>query len=93
MVTLNEIAKLANVSVGTVDRVIHNRGRVSEETKKRVQQLIDDLDYKPNVIAQNPQALQLRYLQTLNDISNENVTTIVFPLPIDLIKAVMPKKE
>jgi len=53
MVTLNEIAQLANVSVGTVDRVIHNRGRVSEETKKRVQKLIEDLDYKPNVIARN----------------------------------------
>ena len=39
------------------------------------------------VIAQNPQALQLRYLQTLVDISTENSTTIVFPLPIDVMKA------
>ncbi len=46
-----------------------------------------------NVIAQNPQTLQLRYLQTLNDISNENVTTVVFPLPMDLIQAFMGKKE
>ncbi len=36
---------------------------------------------------QNPQALQLRYLQTLNDISNENATTLVFPMPMDLLKA------
>ncbi|NQT24394.1 substrate-binding domain-containing protein [candidate division KSB1 bacterium] len=53
MITLNEIAHLASVSVGTVDRVIHDRGRVSEETKKRVQKLIDELNYKPNVIARN----------------------------------------
>jgi Bacterial regulatory proteins, lacI family len=33
---LVEIAKLANVSLGTVDRAIHNRGRVSENTRKRV---------------------------------------------------------
>ncbi len=39
------------------------------------------------VIARNPQALQLRYLQTLVDISTENSTTIVFPLPIDVMKA------
>ncbi len=45
------------------------------------------------LISQNPQALQLRYLQTLNDISNENSTTIVFPLPMDLIQALMGKKE
>lgn len=53
MVTLNEIARLASVSVGTVDRVIHDRGRVSQETKNRVQKLIDELNYKPNVIARN----------------------------------------
>ena len=32
-----DIAKMAGVSVGTVDRVIHNRGRVSEENRKKVQ--------------------------------------------------------
>jgi hypothetical protein len=33
-----------------------------------------------------PKALQLRYLQTLADLSSEKSTTIVFPLPLDLIK-------
>ena len=37
------------------------------------------------VIAQSPAALQLRYLQTLNTISAEKNSTIVFPLPIDFI--------
>ena len=36
------------------------------------------------IIERNPAALQLRYLQTLNDISAENATTIVFPVPIEL---------
>lgn len=49
---LIDIAKLANVSPGTVDRVIHNRGRVSKETKDRVSRAIESLNYKPNVAAQ-----------------------------------------
>jgi hypothetical protein len=36
--------------------------------------------------AQEPAALQLRYLQTLADIPSEKTTTIVFPLPIDIVK-------
>ena len=38
-----DIAKMAGVSVGTVDRVIHNRGRVSEENRKKVQAFIGGL--------------------------------------------------
>lgn len=53
MVTINEIAKRANVSVGTVDRVIHNRGRVSKETEKRVKQILEELNYKPNILARS----------------------------------------
>lgn len=49
---LIDIARLANVSLGTVDRVIHNRGRVSQETKDRVNDAIKNIDYKPNVAAQ-----------------------------------------
>ena len=37
-----------------------------------------------------PMALQLRYLQTLTEIATEKNSTIIFPLPIDLIKAFMP---
>jgi regulator of protease activity HflC (stomatin/prohibitin superfamily) len=39
------------------------------------------------VIAQEPTALQLRYLQTLNDISAEHNSTILFPIPIDMLDA------
>ena len=39
-IRLTDIARLANVSVGTVDRVIHNRGRVSEENIRRVKEIM-----------------------------------------------------
>ena len=42
------------------------------------------------VISQSPHALQLRYLQTLNSISAEKNSTIIFPLPIDMISHLMP---
>ena len=53
--TVVEIAKRAGVSIGTVDRVLHNRGRVSEETRIRIQEIIDSEGYQPN-----PLALQLK---------------------------------
>lgn len=49
--SIKEIARLAQVSIGTVDRVLHNRGRVAAETEKRVRTIIRDLDYKPNMFA------------------------------------------
>jgi len=44
-------------------------------------------------LAREPGAMQLRYLQTLADISSEKTSTIVFPLPIDLIKPFLRKPE
>jgi regulator of protease activity HflC (stomatin/prohibitin superfamily) len=45
-----------------------------------------------NTISKNPSTIQLRYLQTLMDISADNASTIIFPLPIDLLKG-LTKKE
>lgn len=45
------IARLANVSIGTVDRVIHNRKGVSDETRKKVNAIIEELDFRPNKMA------------------------------------------
>lgn len=42
---------MAGVSKGTVDRVLHNRGRVSEEAAARVKKILDEIDYQPNPIA------------------------------------------
>ena len=53
MTTVKEIAEKANVSIGTVDRVIHNRGRVSPDTKKRIEAIIEELNYSPNFFARN----------------------------------------
>lgn len=50
-VRIKDIAQLSGVSVGTVDRVLHNRGRVSDEALKKVLAVLDQIDYKPNVIA------------------------------------------
>ena len=50
-VRIKDIAKRSGVSKGTVDRVIHNRGHVSEEVKKRVLKVMEELNYKPNIIA------------------------------------------
>ena len=45
-----------------------------------------------NVISANPTTLQLRYLQTLTEIAAEKSSTIVFPLPVDLIAGLMKKE-
>lgn len=49
--TINEIAEKAGVSIGTVDRVIHNRGRVAEDTVQRIKAIIEEYGYTPNPIA------------------------------------------
>jgi len=46
-----------------------------------------------NIISSAPSALQLRYLQTLADISSENTRTIIFPLPMDLISAFVGNRD
>ena len=48
---VREIARRANVSTATVDRVLHNRTGVSEKTKKRINAIIKELDYQPNILA------------------------------------------
>jgi regulator of protease activity HflC (stomatin/prohibitin superfamily) len=82
-VDLNEnmvraIAKQAEAERERRAKVIHAEGELQASEK---------LLAAADVISRNPQALQLRYLQTLNDISNENATTLVFPLPMELMQA------
>lgn len=50
-IRIKDIARLAEVSVGTVDRVLHNRPGVSENSKKRVEEILKELNYQPNVYA------------------------------------------
>lgn len=51
--TIKEIAKLANVSRGTVDRVIHGRGNVNPETKERIETILRETNYESNIHAQS----------------------------------------
>ncbi len=50
-IRIKDIAKLADVSVGTVDRVIHGRNGVSESSRKRVEEILKQLNYQPNMYA------------------------------------------
>ncbi|HEY6272968.1 MAG TPA: LacI family DNA-binding transcriptional regulator [Terriglobales bacterium] len=50
-IRIREIAKLANVSIGTVDRALHGRRGISEETRRKVLQIAKDLGYAPNLAA------------------------------------------
>jgi LacI family transcriptional regulator len=46
-----DIARMAEVSVGTVDRILHNRGHVSEDKRLRVEKVLKEINYKPNMVA------------------------------------------
>ena len=53
MPTIKDVAKKANVSVATVSRVINNTGYVNHETRKIVQDVIEELNYVPNELARS----------------------------------------
>jgi regulator of protease activity HflC (stomatin/prohibitin superfamily) len=57
-------------------KIIHAEGEFEASTR---------LAEAAHVIAEQPIALQLRYLQTLTEIASERSSTVVFPLPIDMI--------
>jgi len=61
-------------------KIIHAEGEM--QAAEKLVQAADEM-------SRNPQALQLRYLQTLSHIASEKTTTVVFPLPMDLISPFM----
>jgi Membrane protease subunits, stomatin/prohibitin homologs len=63
-------------------KIIHAEGELQASEK---------LAEAAKILSQNPASIQLRYLQTLNEIAAEKNSTIVFPLPIDLIKGFLEK--
>ncbi|HSD74869.1 MAG TPA: slipin family protein [Steroidobacteraceae bacterium] len=73
---IRAIAKQAEAERTRRAKVIHAEGE-----KQAAQQLVE----AAHALTAEPVAMQLRYLQTLADISNEKSSTIVFPLPLDLI--------
>ncbi|HEU4623459.1 MAG TPA: slipin family protein [Steroidobacteraceae bacterium] len=74
---IRAMAKQAEAERTRRAKIIHAEGE-----SQAAQQLVQ----AAQALATEPRALQLRYLQTLADISNEKTSTIVFPLPLDLIK-------
>jgi LacI family transcriptional regulator len=52
-VTLQDVARLAGVSTKTVSRVVNNQGEISGATRERVQAAIDQLGYRPNILARS----------------------------------------
>ena len=74
---IRAMAKQAEAERTRRAKVIHAEGE-----KQAAQTLVE----AAQALARDPRAMQLRYLQTLADISSEKTSTIVFPLPLDLIK-------
>jgi regulator of protease activity HflC (stomatin/prohibitin superfamily) len=72
------IAKQAEAERERRAKVIHADGEF---------QAADKLTQAADIISKNPQALQLRFLGTLTDIAAEKNSTIVFPLPLELLRA------
>jgi LacI family transcriptional regulator len=62
---VKEIARRANVSIATVDRVIHNRSGVSEKTKNNILAIIQELDYQPNILARRLASKKLLHFVVL----------------------------
>jgi regulator of protease activity HflC (stomatin/prohibitin superfamily) len=90
--------KVANVEIKHVDldesmiRAIAQQAEAERARRAKIinaeaeKQAATMLSEAANILAQEPQALQLRYLQTLKEIANERTNTIVFPLPMDLVE-------
>ena len=81
---IRAIAKQAEAERTRRAKVIHAEGEM---------QAAEKLLEAAKILSQQTQALQLRYMQTLTDIAGERTNTIVFPLPMDLIDALMNKPK
>jgi regulator of protease activity HflC (stomatin/prohibitin superfamily) len=95
--------KVSNVEVKNVDlpqemqRAIAKQAEAERERRSKViaaegeYQAAAKLADASDILSRNPMSLQLRYLQTLIEISTEKNSTILFPIPIDLISAFTEK--
>ncbi|MEF3076647.1 slipin family protein [Methylobacter sp. Wu1] len=77
---IRAIAKQAEAERTRRAKIIHAEGEMQASEK---------LMAAANILAQQPQAIQLRYLQTLTEIAGDKSSTIVFPLPIDIVNNLM----
>ena len=91
--------KVSNVEIKHVDldedmvRVIARQAEAERVRRAKVIHANGELEASErlleaaNILAKQPQALQLRYLQTLTEVANDRTTTITFPLPMDMLSA------
>jgi regulator of protease activity HflC (stomatin/prohibitin superfamily) len=77
------IAKQAEAERVRRAKIIHAEGEMQASVK---------LQEAAKILSEQPQALQLRYMQTLTEIAGERSNTIVFPLPLDLIESLLARK-
>lgn len=86
-ISIKEIAKLAGTSVATVSRVINQNGRFSKETEKRVREIIEKYNYRPNELARS---LRIDKAQVVGvivpDITHEFFSCIARKIEVDLLK-------
>lgn len=87
-VTIEDVAKEARVSITTVSRVINNNYPVKEETRKRVEEVIEKLNFHPNILARG---LINQKTDTVGIIVPSN-TNLFFPTVVKGIDSVLRKK-
>ena len=95
--------KVSNVEIKHVDldesmiRAIAKQAEAERERRAKVIHASGEFEASEQLVAaaqklsESPQAMQLRYMQTLTEISGEGKSTIVFPLPVDLLSNFLKK--
>ena len=79
VITIEDVAKLSGVSRATVGRVIGNYGSVSEKSRQRVLEAIEQLNYKPNIIAQGMRGNSTKTIAVvLGDVKNNYCNALVY---------------
>lgn len=97
--------KVSNVEVKHIDlpqemqRAMAKQAEAERERRAKVIhaegefQASQRLSDAASIISSNPTALQLRFLQTLTEVASEQSSTIIFPVPLDMISAFLDKKK
>ncbi|MBE9585914.1 substrate-binding domain-containing protein [Mucilaginibacter sp. JRF] len=81
LVGVKEIARRAGVSIGTVDRVLHNRAGVSKKTQAKILEIIKELDYQPNILARRLASKKVLTIAVL--IPSASAETNYWQAPLD----------
>jgi regulator of protease activity HflC (stomatin/prohibitin superfamily) len=96
--------KVTNVEIKHIDlnesmvRAIARQAEAERERRAKVihaegeKQAASALMEAAEILAEQPSALQLRYLQTLTQVAGDKTSTLVFPVPVDLLTSLIGKK-